>query len=733
VLFLLFFLGAVAVAGAVYYVMSTPIPTPTPLTQTTFIKDASGHTLATYNIQNRVSVPLRQVPQVLINAVVSTEDRHYFSEGALNPLDIGRALFDDLRGSGNLQGGSTITQQYVKQAYLTSQRTVSRKIKEAIIAIKLERSESKDQILQDYLNTIYFGRGAYGVEAASQAYFGVDVQKTTLPDAALLAGLIREPDNADPAVNPTLARSHQDDTFNDLVRDHKITKAQEAAAEAIPMDSYVKAPTTTSSDITTSVPGDAYFLSAVRAELLSMYPASEVDGGGLRVTTTLDDTLQAKAYNSIYGPDALDPAKGTPSGALVSVDDQGHVRAMVGGQKYSGPGGSEVNLAMGTAGGGSGRQPGSTFKAFMLAEVIKEGYSPASEFPAPPELVVPHGNANGTPWTVTNFEGDPSSDNMSLVTATAQSINTVYAQVVERIGPQKLDQMAESLGIAPSELQGAYPSQVLGSADVSPLEMAAAYATFANGGIYTSPVLITKVTKADGTPLPIPKQTTRRVLTTSQAAQLTYVLQQVVNDGTGGAAADVGSPIAGKTGTTDNSANAWFIGYTPKITTAVWMGFPQGSVPMDNLTVDGIHYTSIEGGDTPALLWHSYMKSAITAEPDLAGTFPTVWNFTGRNLSPPDPDTLGFPEGMGGTTTTEAPATTVPDTTTSTVPDTTTTSTPDTTTTTVPDTTTTSTPDTTTTTEAPTTTEPDTTTTPETTVPETTTTPDTSPTTATPP
>jgi membrane peptidoglycan carboxypeptidase len=727
VLFLFFFLGAVAVAGAVYYVMSTPIPTPTPLTQTTFIQDSSGHTLATYNIQNRVSVPLREVPQVLINAVVSTEDRHYFSEGALNPLDIGRALFDDIRGSGNLQGGSTITQQYVKQAYLTSQRTIGRKIKEAIIAIKLERSESKDQILQDYLNTIYFGRGAYGVQAASQAYFGVNVGQITLPDAALLAGLIREPDNADPAVNPALARNHQDDTLNDLVRDHKITPAQATAAEAIPMTTYVKTPTTTSSSITTNVPGDAYFLSAVRAELLSMYPASEVDGGGLRVTTTLDDTLQAKAYNSMYGPDALNPAKGTPSGALVSVDDQGRVRALVGGQNYAK---SEVNLALGTAGGGSGRQPGSTFKAFMLAEVIKEGYSPASEFPAPPELVVPHGNADGSPWTVTNFEGDPSSDNMSLVTATAQSINTVYAQVVERIGPDKLDAMAESLGIAPSELQGAYPSQVLGSADVSPLEMAAAYATFANGGIYTSPVLITKVTKANGTPLPLPAQTTRRVLTTSQAAQLTYVLQQVINDGTGGAAADVGSPIAGKTGTTDNSANAWFIGYTPKLTTAVWMGFPQGSVPMDNLTVDGIHYSSIEGGDTPALLWHSYMKAAIAAEPDLAGTFPTVWNFTGRTLSPPDPDTLGFPEGMGGTTTTEAPATTVPpSTSTSTSSTSTTTSTVPSTTTTEPDTTT-SAPETTTT-EEPTTTVVEPTTEPETTTP--TTIPDTSATTATPP
>jgi membrane peptidoglycan carboxypeptidase len=704
-------LGAAAVAGAIYYVMSTPLPAPTPLTQTTFIMDASGHTLATYNIQNRVSVPLSKVPPVLIDAVVSTEDRHYFSEGAINPLDIGRALVSDLRGSGNLQGGSTITQQYVKQAYLTSQRTLGRKLKEAVIAIKLNRVDSKDQILQDYLNTIYFGRGAYGVQAAAQAYFGVDVEQVTLPEAALLAGLIREPDNADPAHDPTLARNHQVDTLDDLIRDKKITRAQAAAAEAIPMSSYVKAPTTTSSGITTDVPGDAYFLSAVRAELLSLYPASEVDGGGLRVTTTLDDTLQAEAYQSIYGPDALDPAQGNPSGALVSVDDQGHVRALVGGQKYYGAGGSEVDLALGTAGGGSGRQPGSTFKAFMLAEVIKEGYSPESTFPAPPELIVPHGNADGSPWKVTNFEGEAPSERMSLVEATAQSINTVYAQVVERIGPKNLDTMAESLGIAPSELKGAYPSQVLGSADVSPLEMAAAYATFANGGTYTSPVLITKVTKADGTPLPLPAVTRRRVLTPSQDAELTYVLQQVVDGGTGGAAGDVGSPVAGKTGTTDNSANAWFIGYTPKLTTAVWMGFPQGSIPMDDLTVDGTYYKSIQGGDTPADLWHNYMKAAIVSEPDLAGAFTNVWELTGRTLTPPPADTLEFPEGFG------EPATTLP-------PATTTTTTP-TTPTTIPTSTTVSATTTTATTLAPATTTP-------TTTPPATTTPTTAPATTTP-
>jgi penicillin-binding protein 1A len=655
--FAIFLLAFSAIAGTAYYVVHQPLPSPIPLTETTFIYDASGHRLASYTVENRVSVPLSKVPHILIDAVVSTEDRHYFSEGAINPLDIARALVSDFRGSGNLQGGSTITQQYVKQAYLTPQRTLSRKLKEAVIALKLERTLSKDQILDDYLNTIYFGRGAYGVQAAAQAYFGVDVGRITLPDAALLAGLIRDPEDADPAHDPALARSHQVDTLDDLVRDKKITPSQAAAAEAVPLSTYVKSPTQSASQLDTAIPGDAYFLAAVHAELVSMYGAAEVDGGGLRVTTTLDPTLQTEAYDAIYGAggQALDPGSGTPSGALVSVDDHGDVRALVGGQDYAT---SEVDLALGTAGGGSGRQPGSTFKAFMLAEVIREGYSPASTFPAPPEVVVPHGNADGTPWTVTNFEGEAGSDQMTLTQATAQSINTVYAQVVERIGPSKLDQMAEDLGISPSELQGAYPSQVLGSADVSPLEMAAAYATFADDGVYTAPVLITKVTTANGTVLPLPKPASHEVLTPSQDAELTYVLQQVISSGTGEAAGDVGSPVAGKTGTTDNSANAWFIGYTPELTTAVWMGFPQGSVPMTNITVDGVTYKSIQGGTVPAALWHHYMSAAIASEPALAGTFPTVDQLAGSILTPPPAGSLEFPDGLGTTTTSSTTSTT---------------------------------------------------------------------------
>ena len=671
-LFAVGLLGFAVVAGGLYYLSRIPLPSPAPLKQTTFVYDASGkHVLASFSEENRVNVPLSQVPPVVINAVVSTEDRHFFSEGALNPVSIVRAFISDVRGSGNLQGASTITQQYVKQTYLSSQRSVSRKIKEAALSIRVARSESKREILQDYLNTIYWGRGAYGVEAAAQAYFGKDVNQLGLSQASLLAALIREPEAADPARNPQLARANQTDTLKAMLRDKKITATEASRVEALPFSSYVLSPTAASSSASGAA-GDAYFISAVRQELYAKYGRATVDGDGLRVTTTLDPTLQAEAYNSVYGPnsDALNPAGGEPSGALVSIDSSGAVKALVGGQNYAT---STVDLALGTAGGGSGRQAGSTFKAFMLAELLKEGYSVQSIFPAPPEVVLPHGNANGTPWSVTNFEDEQVTPQLSLIDATALSVNTVYAQVVDRIGADKLDAMAEALGINPSELPGAYPSQVLGTADVSPLEMAAAYATFANGGIYRSPVLITKVTTANGTPLPLPvPQQTRVVLTPAQAAMETYVLQQVVLWGTGSATGGLGTPVAGKTGTTEHSSDAWFIGYTPKLTTAVWMGYASSSRPMVNFR--GLK--SVQGGTIPAQLWRNYMAAALASDPQYQGAFPLVYSFDGQTLTPPPAGTVQFPQGLGPTTTTAPPTTTTISPPSTTVPSSTTTATP---------------------------------------------------------
>ncbi len=690
-------LVAAVVALGLYKLTRLPLPAAHPLAQTTFIYDSSGRTIATYSEQNRVSVPLAQVPKVVVDAVVSTEDRHFFTEGAINPVSIVRALVSDAFGSGNLQGASTITQQYVKQTYLDSQRTITRKIKEAGIAVEVSRTMTKDQILQGYLNTIYWGRGAYGIEAAAETYFGVPVTKVTLPEAAMLAGMIREPDLADPTADRAVARQNQLESLQAMVRDHKITQAQADAAAAVPFSAYVVAPHSTAASRVLSASGSDYFIEAVRQQLIAKYGAAMVDGGGLRVTTTLDPTLQAEAYSAIYGndPQALDPTKGDPSGALVSMDDNGQVKALVGGQDYTK---SSVNLALGTAGGGGGRQPGSTFKAFMLAELIKLGYSPLSVLPAPPAVEIPHGNTNGAPYTVTNFEHESVAPQMNIVDATALSVNTVYVQVVDRIGAANLDSMAVSLGIKPSELQGDL-SEVLGTDEVSPLEMDAAYAAFADGGVYHTPLLITRVTDSSGHALPLPvTPSSRVVLTPAQADEETYILEQVVLRGTGGAAGGVGSPVAGKTGTTDNSANAWFIGYTPNLTTAVWMGYANTFKPMVNFR----GYSSIQGGSIPAILWHSFMAAAISSEPQWAGQFQPVYYIGGTTLTPPPAGSVLYPEGLGTTTTTST--TTVPESTTTTQPATSTTvpqTTPPTTTATTVPPTTLATPAATTTTTAP--------------------------------
>lgn len=648
-LFVAVLLVAGLAAAGLYELTQVPLPSAHPLAQTSYVYAAEGQVLASFSEQNRTDVALSQVPPITIDAVVSTEDRHFFTEGALNPVSIVRAALSDLRGSGNLQGASTITQQYVKQTYLSEQRTLTRKIKEAGLAIRVSRVLSKDQILQGYLNTIYWGRGAYGIDAAAQTYFGVPASQLDLAESALLAGMIREPDLADPTADPAVAKQNQEDTLRSMVRDHHITAAQAAAAAAIPFSAYVKAPQSASVSSSPAPSGEDYFISAVRQELVAAYGSAQVDGGGLRVYTTLDPTLQAEAYNAMYGPgpQALDPDGGTAAGAVVSVDDNGEVKALVGGQDYQV---SAVDLALGAQGGGSGRQSGSTFKAVLLAELIKLGYSPASVFPAPPKLEVPGAN-NGQPYTVTNFEGEATNPEMSIVDATADSINTVYVQVADKIGPANLDAMAVSLGIPPSEL-GDDLSEVLGTDEVSPLQMAAAYATFADDGIYHTPLLVTRVTDASGRNLPLPvAPVTREVLTPAQDRELTAVLEQVVQRGTGTAAGGIGSEVAGKTGTTDDSANAWFIGYTPNLATAVWMGYPGSYRPMDDYRWDGQVLSSVQGGTIPATIWHDYMAAAIGSEPDYGGDFPPVYYLAGATLSPPPVGQVLYPDGLGTTTT----------------------------------------------------------------------------------
>jgi penicillin-binding protein 1A len=354
--FLLGLIVLTALAGAVWVLTQIPLPPEAPQSQTTIIYDASGAQLATLHGQeNRFPVRLDEVPPVVQNAIVAAEDRKFFQHGGIDPVGIARATWADVRQKGATQGGSTITQQYVKNVYVGADPTLWRKLREAVISVKLERKLDKRQILERYINTVYFGRGAYGIQAAARTWFGKDVGALDLKEAAYLAGLIRTPSGGDVVSDPATAGQLRTFVLQAMLRSRYITPAQAAEVEAIPLASYVALRTELDSTVTLQGVGAEYFVEYVRTQLLQTYSEDQVLRQGLRVQTSLNPTIQRQAYDAVYG---LLDRPNDPAGALVAVDPDGRVVAMVGGKNWEK---SKVNLAVGAAGGGSGRQAGSTF------------------------------------------------------------------------------------------------------------------------------------------------------------------------------------------------------------------------------------------------------------------------------------------------------------------------------------------------------------------------------------
>jgi penicillin-binding protein 1A len=665
--------GAILVLlGVLWAYSAVSLPAEPEQARTTIMYDSAGNTLdELYKEQNRVSVPLDKVADIMEKAVVSAEDRHFYEHSGIDPIGITRALFNDVRGR-NVQGGSTITQQLVKNTYLTSERSLTRKAKEAILAVKVERSLGKREILERYLNTIYFGRGAYGIEKAAENYFGKSAAELQLPEAALLAGLIRAPESADPQTAPAAARNRRAIVLNALQRDKVITKAEAAAAKAAPL------PDKPRPDPAAGLTGStAYFVTMVRSWALDQFGERIALGGGLRIKTTLDPKMQAEAEEAIKG--VLDRPD-DPDAALVTMDDEGAVRAMIGGKDFRA---SQVNLAISPENKAPRPQAGSTFKPIDLASALEHDIPVTQRYSGPNKLNLEFdGYAPvGKPWT--NY-GRESFGSIDLTEATVHSVNTSYIQLAKDVGLKNIIETGHELGIE-SDIPDV-PSMALGSANVSPYEMVRAYMTFANRGERVDPYFVKEVTDSDGTVLWTPAKHKKRVLDEKYADVVNAVLQQVIKRGTGTAAA-IGRPAAGKTGTTTNNSDAWFVGYTPKLGTAIWMGYKEGNGrPMDD-----VHGREATGGTFPAQIWSRYMKQA-TADMD-----------TG-DFTPPDKDLMNAkPDGSESTTTSST------ETTTSTIPDesTTTTSEPtdESTTTTIfdPDasTTTTSTPPSTTTTTRP--------------------------------
>ncbi|MDQ4094903.1 MAG: PBP1A family penicillin-binding protein, partial [Actinomycetota bacterium] len=556
--------------------------------------------------QNRALVTLEQMPRAVTDAVLAAEDARFFAHAGYDLRAITRAALVNLSEDEIRQGGSTITQQYVKNTYFRgAERTLKRKARELRLAIEVERRMSKEEILEAYLNTVYLGSGAYGVKAAAEDYFGHGVRRITVPQAALLAAVIKAPFNYDPREHPKKAKAR---------RDYVIRRMHALGMIATPtMSDALASPLGVRRDPPRLPTRQPYFVEAVKREIVTdpRFGANEDERtrqlwtGGLRVETTLDPEMQAAAERAVA---SVLNRPGDPEAALVAIRPQtGEVVAMVGGRDWTR---SQVNLALGKEGGGSGRQPGSAFKPIAAAAAMESGTTLDTRFEAGPAVFTFDG---ADPWTVRNSDGRAGGF-LTLSEAMVHSVNGVYARLALQIGAPQIVTQAKLMGVE-TKLP-TLPSIALGSAEVSVLEMAAAYATLANYGTAVEPTTIKQIQLANGEVVKPDQQRVDGAMSPGNAFMLTKVLEQVIRRGTG-RAANIGRPAAGKTGTTDDYADAWFVGYTPQLVTAVWVGYPQGRVSMTN-----VHGIRVYGGTFPALIWRSFMSAALAGEPVLRFRLP---------------------------------------------------------------------------------------------------------------
>jgi penicillin-binding protein 1A len=574
----------------------------TELSQRTEVYARDGSLKAVLHAEeNRQPVSLSAVPEHVQNAILDVEDDRFWLHRGVDLRSTVRALRTNVNAGGVRQGGSTITQQLVKNALLTPERSVNRKVREAVLALRLENKLSKKEILERYLNTVYFGNGSYGVQAAAETYFNTDVGNLTEAQAAMLAGIIRNPEGYDPIKHPDAARTRRDVAVSRMVANHHLDAAQARSIKEDPLPLKVSAPLPEAND---------YFVEEVKQRLLDDKRLGETPQerynalfkGGLKITTTLDPRMQDAAEQKVT--QILPDTKGKFTAALVTVEPgTGYVRAMVAGKDFNN---TKYNLA--TARGGSGRQPGSSFKPFVLLTALERGYSPNDTIDGttPCTLKVP----GFAPYDVENYEGEGGGI-LSLTDATVHSVNCAYVRLGAVAGLDKVVDMADRLGI-PKERLKPYPSISLGAQEVSPLEMASAYAAIANDGVYHAPHFVEKVVDRHGKVLFEGTDKGKKVTDPQYTREAIQVMRQVVQRGTGVRARLAGRQVAGKTGTSQNHENAWFVGFTPQLATAVWMGAPAGNIPMKN--VGGIR---VAGGTYPARIFGAYMEVALEGAPAL--------------------------------------------------------------------------------------------------------------------
>ena len=634
----------VLVAGLFIYVEGD-LPARAEPEQTTTIYDVHGTPLMViHGDENRQVVEYSEIPQITRQAVLAAEDRNFERHGGIDPLGLVRAVVSDLRHRGAVQGGSTITQQLVKVSYVGAEKTLWRKAREALLAMKVEHQLTKPEILRRYLNEIYFGRNAYGIQAAAKAYFGVDAHDLDLAKSAYLAGVIRSPDLGEVDRQPE-AKNRQLQVLAAMARAGFVSNASADAAAKEPLNLAPRDQIRDSFSPQAREAHAEYFAQYVKSELereLGAAGLRPVATGGYQVYTTLDLDMQKKAYEAAFAE--LDSDK-DPEVALVHLDRTAKVRAMVGGRNFAT---QEINLA------DRPHSPGSTFKPFLLTALVRDGYSAVSNLPAPSRIrIFGAGDSKDPDWEVANHN-NASWSSLSLIDATVRSSNTSYA--LATIGrSQEIWDVATSLGISADPKVGigarkdAPNSLVLGTKEVRPIEMAAAYLTFSQRGVYQAPSVIERIVDSTGAEVPRAITPPKRVLDENVADTVNEILRQVAARGTG-TTADFGNRlVAGKTGTAEDYRDAWFVGYTRHDVTAVWMGYIHADQPMKDedgepvLNDDGtpalglrsmenVRGVKVTGATFPAGAWQRYMKPLTLDDPD-SEQFPVVSDYPGKKLS----------------------------------------------------------------------------------------------------
>ncbi len=559
--------------------------------QTTKIYSSDGVLLANLYLENRQVVSLESISKYLLNAVVAVEDERFYEHNGVDLIGLARAVVTNA-ATGRREGASTLTQQYIRNTILAQERfeiSLERKAREAWLAMQLEQKYSKDEILAMYLNTVYYGEGAYGAESASLTYFNKHANELTIAEAALLAGLPQAPGKLSPYENPEDAVARRQWVLSKMFEQGYITGPEYEAAKVEGL-TLQRSPDIDEQGVYAA----PYFVAHVKKVLQDMYGTSLVFKGGLTVYTTLDTTMQTYAEQAVAG---ILNQPGDPDAALVAIEPTtGYIKALVGGRDWTT---NKFNFATQAK-----RQPGSSFKIFTLVTALEQGMPPTRKLDSSSPALIPTGGTR--PWNVGNAEGGGGKGYITLQQATVGSVNTAFARLIAEMGAEKVVTVAKRMGIE-SDIQP-FLSITLGSQEVTPLEMASAVGTLAADGVHYEHTPLVKIVDSKGEVIYQSNPEGAQAISHSVAYAATSILKGVITSGTA-TRANIGRPAAGKTGTTQDYRDAWFVGYTPDLVASVWMGYTPER-PMRN-----VHGRKVFGGTFPAPIWHDFMIKALANTP----------------------------------------------------------------------------------------------------------------------